>query len=434
MHDINITSFIKIIWIAMIKQFFSFILSAALFFASINYAEATIDDLVNNAKPDRAKSWTLLDQPNIQLNEYYISALDLACGFKAFGYNSRNDALDIMLSALADIDEQYEDRNNKLRTYIENEYNGNVENYLRSLKNIQYELTYTPNRFYNTNDFNEFPEELTYSLINAFALLNNKNLCIYEEVKNENEDKIISLTHSFSLDHANETLHLLCRGLHYNKLVFAWEEEENTKALTAENNYLNELRLFYECESSIQITQPSFNNALKLYETPDNQKLDPSDPCYTELQTQMNMMLSSDALMPINNGNDFFVNNYINNEGFRQTEVIPSYSDTISNSLTSVFDNGLPNGYFDTPQTEEYNDKNYLNLIQEDIPFLSCSVMNIADNERNISNNPSNNIVNSSKNMVDENPSNNNFNIIDDYYESKMALDDGFYYNENDFN
>jgi hypothetical protein len=380
----------------VLKKISSVLFSSFLFISSINYAEATfIDDLVEAAKPDRETPWMLFDQPNIQFNEYHISALNRACGFRAFGYASRNDAIDAMLNALANIDEQHENRNAKLRAYIENDCSDNVEAYLKSLKNEEYELPYTINRYVDT-DIDKTFEEYTYSLINAFALLNNISLCIYEEVKEE--PRTISLTHSFVCDQSDEVLHLLCRGLHYNKLAFTFDENANLKAQMAENDYLNELRFSYEAVSSNQMMQPVFNNSFH-----NNIKLsDKFDENDQEMLSNVNNTLFSSNSEQSSINNKFnIIDEYMGQDvtATKQTQVEPSYPGVPSSMMgrISAFNSGTL----------------YSNNISE-IEFIRESEHTEPHFTRNILENGN------SDNIIDENN-----------YE--MNLGDGFYYNPADF-
>ncbi|MDP1723298.1 MAG: hypothetical protein Q8L85_01170 [Alphaproteobacteria bacterium] len=423
----------------MIKKISTVLFPAFLFFSSTNYLEATfIDGLVESAKPDRSTPWMLFDQPNIQFNEYNISALDLACGFRAFGYASRNDAIDAMLSALADIDEQYENRNAQLRVYIENDCGDNVEDYLKSLKNTQYELPYTINRYIDS-DIDKNLEEFTYTLINAFALLNNISLCIYEEVKDEK--KTISLTHSFRCDKSDKILHLLSRGLHYNKLVFTSDENENLRAQDAENNYLSELHVFYERELGNKVMQPSFNNPLFDYNFSSN-ITEQSNKFNADEQKKINyfnnMMFSSDQREPsivdkINIIEDYTAEQSTNVEQNPMTPIYPGMLHKVSALITneSVF-NDISNGYFDTLK-KEASDIDYIEMLENQMDLLHSNVVNSINNERertqvNLANEMSSN--NHSYNIID----NNSLNNITYNNDGNMDLGDDFYYNPNDFN
>ncbi|MDP1724471.1 MAG: hypothetical protein Q8L85_07185 [Alphaproteobacteria bacterium] len=233
----------------MIKKYFFVLMSFFVFFLSVNYSDATIDEAVNAARPDRSTPWYLSDKPNITFNEYYISATDLACGFRAFGYDSRESAIDAMLKALADQDPRYTKRNEKLREYIKNDYaeNISVEEYLNKIKKTQYELPFNANKLFLDNDnvvkkIYE-PLNIPYTFINAFALLTHKNLHIYNIHSNENKN--IYLSHSFMHDSGSvkEDLFLLCKGIHYNKLVPTGYQGTNARAKDAEDKYLTELRL-----------------------------------------------------------------------------------------------------------------------------------------------------------------------------------------------
>ena len=433
----------------MIKKISTILFPAFLFFSSTNYLEATfiddiataptfIDGLVESAKPDRSTPWMLFDQPNIQFNEYHISALDLACGFRAFGYASRNDAIDAMLNALADIDKQYENRNAKLRIYIENDCGDNVEDYLKNLKNTPYELPYTVNRYIDS-DIDKNLEEFTYTFINAFALLNNISLCIYEEVKDEK--KTISLTHSFICDESDKTLHLLCRGLHYNKLVFTSDEKENLNAQNAENNYLSELHVFYERESGNKVTQPSFNNPLLDYNFSSN-VTEQSNKFNADEQRKLNdfnnMLFSSDQpqsskVAQINIIEDYTAEQSTNVEPHQMTPIYPAMLHKVSALITneSVFKD-ISTGYFDMLK-KEASDIDYIEMLENQMDLLPSNVVNSINNERertqvNSTNEMSSN--NHSDNTIEYNSSNNiTYNNNDD-----MDLGDDFYYNPNDFN
>lgn len=372
----------------MIKKISTILFSSFLFVSSINYVEATfIDGLVEAAKPDRTTPWMLFDQPNIQFNEYHISALNRACGFRAFGYASRNVAIDAMLNALADLDEQHENRNAKLRAYIENDCGGNVEDYLKSLKNDEYELPYTINRYVDA-DIDKMLEEYTYTLINAFALLNNVSLCIYEEVKDE--PKTISLTHSFVCDQSDEVLHLLCRGLHYNKLTFTSDEKANQKAQIAENDYLNELRFSYEPALNNQMTQPIVNNSVHNITNLSDHFNQEDQNLYNNFN---NIIFSSNSENNLN-----IIDEYMGQDSVvsQQTQVEPSYpgySDLSSSVLGRI-----------TTSNMLYSDNATESIHEGDQDRLIYNVLGDG----------------TSDNIIDN----------DDHI---MDLDDGFHYNPADF-
>ncbi|MDP3532108.1 MAG: hypothetical protein Q8S31_02335 [Alphaproteobacteria bacterium] len=433
----------------MIKKISTILFPAFLFFSSTNYLEATfiddiatapsfIDGLVESAKPDRSTPWMLFDQPNIQFNEYNISALDLACGFRAFGYASRNDAIDAMLSALADIDEQYENRNAKLRIYIENDCGDNVEDYLKNLKNTPYKLPYTINRYIDS-DIDKNLEGFTYTLINAFALLNNISLCIYKEVKDEK--KTISLTHSFICDESDKTLHLLCRRLHYNKLVFTSDENENLMAQDAENNYLSELHVFYERESSNKVMQPSFNNPLFNRSFSSNNSKTSNTP-NVDVDVQQKLFNNITNMMFLSNQQEeSTINNIIedgadkkstNVENHHMTTVHQSVIPRVSGSIENASVFNIQNNYLNVPEKEAPG-IDYIKILENEMDLLSVNIVNDMNSERERAQFNSNNqmsVNHHSDNIIDYNSLNNISYNNDD----NMDLGDDFYYNPNDFN
>ncbi|MDP1974560.1 MAG: hypothetical protein Q8K37_01160, partial [Alphaproteobacteria bacterium] len=182
----------------MIKKYFFVLVSFFVFFSSVNYSDATIEEAVNAARPDRTNPWKLNSNQKITFNEYYISGKNLACGFKAFGYDSREEAIDAMLNALKDNDTKYERRNRKMREYIKNDYaeNISVEEYLNKIKNTQHELSYNPNKqLFEDGTLKKIsePQNVPYTLIDAFAVLNNKNLYIYNIAPGE---KTVFISHA----------------------------------------------------------------------------------------------------------------------------------------------------------------------------------------------------------------------------------------------
>jgi hypothetical protein len=234
----------------MIKYVCTISLSLFIFFSCVNCSESTIDDVVNSARPDRTNPWKLNTNPSVLFNEYYISGENLACGFRAFGYNSREEAIGAMLKALKDTSSQHERRNRKMREYIKDDCSSaemSVEEYLNKIKNMKHELSYNAN--YNFLDQNNEIQKIHHdskvpcTLINAFALLNNKNLYIYNVVPNE---KIIFLSHAFFTDNKNENVYLLQKNMHYNKLaqisIDVKDRDANTIAQHDENRYLEELK------------------------------------------------------------------------------------------------------------------------------------------------------------------------------------------------
>lgn len=409
----------------MIKNFFTILFSIFLLFSSTSFINATIEDLVNGAKPDRSIPWTLLDEPYIQLNEYHISALNRACGFRAFGYISRNDAIDDMVNALHSIDEQYENRNTKLRTYIENDCGEKAEDYLKSLKKSEYELSYTQNRFENIINDKTF-EEFTYTLINAFALLKNVNLCIYEEVVDQN--KTISLTHSYALDSSNETLHLLCRGLHYNKLVFVQDENANMHAQVDENNYLNELYLYYAQEEHVKNQQPSHSDSTTINQHDDAlSNFDHNiSSCIDRIMGAPISKLKTSTFLDVD---DFY--HCPSNKHEDPINIIEDYADNTSNSTQPIFEsNGIE--FFDEKKEEKF-DFGCTYLLKDTTACLP-PLFNHDDRTNSTATQVDVNMYNYihsevaptySDNLIDITNSNNNFDYIND--------DNDFYYDPTDF-
>ncbi|MDP1723188.1 MAG: tetratricopeptide repeat protein [Alphaproteobacteria bacterium] len=256
----------------MIKNISFIFLSFFIFFSSVNCSECTIDDAVNASIPDRTNPWKLNTNQAITFNEYYISGKNLACGFKAFGYDSREEAIDAMLNALNDNDTKYERRNRKMREYIKNDYaeNISVEEYLNKIKNIKHELSYNANKYFldQNKKIQKIDPNLPilYTLIDAFAVLNNKNLYIYSAAPGE---KILFISHAFSNDssNVNQNLSLLHKNQHYNRLVETGHVNTNIRSQNDEDKHLTELRnslleegRFREEQLSLNISFDSFSS------------------------------------------------------------------------------------------------------------------------------------------------------------------------------
>jgi hypothetical protein len=231
-----------------------------------------IDNIVEKATPDRSIPWKVTDS-TLRFDEYFISTLKSECGFRAFGYDSKEIAIDTLLGALKDKSSIASTlRSTKLREFIDNDHGSksnfsSAENYLNNLKTAKHELTYQPNiNIYDKkNIIQKITEDVSYTLIDAFALLYNKNLYIYEVDPSKN--KTLFLSHSYIISNNAENLYLLRKGFHYNRLVPTKDVSLNNLAKSAETQYLEELRNYYtkkyQKNSPYQRQNSSFNSKKK---------------------------------------------------------------------------------------------------------------------------------------------------------------------------
>jgi uncharacterized protein HemY len=209
-----------------------------------------IQNIIEKATPDRSIPWKVIDS-TLRFDEYFMSTLKSECGFKAFGYASKETAIDEMLGALKDKSSITSTlRSNKVREFIDNDHGSktnfsSAENYLIYLKTAKHELTYQPNKntYSKTNGVQQITEDVFYTLIDAFALLNKKNLYIYEVDPSKN--KTLFLSHSYIISNNAEDLYLLRKGFHYNKLVPTKDVNSKNLAQNAETQYHEELRNYY---------------------------------------------------------------------------------------------------------------------------------------------------------------------------------------------
>ena len=78
------------------NRFTSILLIVFVLFFSINqqgFSNPTeIQNIIEKATPDRSIPWKAIDS-DIRFNEYFISTLKSECGFKAFGYASKEIAI-----------------------------------------------------------------------------------------------------------------------------------------------------------------------------------------------------------------------------------------------------------------------------------------------------------------------------------------------------
>ncbi|MDP3532699.1 MAG: hypothetical protein Q8S31_05365 [Alphaproteobacteria bacterium] len=233
------------------NRFTSIFLVVFILFFSINqqvFSNPTeIDNIVKNAKPDRRSSWEVSGSI-LRFNEYFISTLKSECGFRAFGYTSKEVAINAMLDALKDKSTLVNTlRAERLRQFIDNDHDNPVnfssaESYLNNIKKTKHELSYQPNEnvYDKKKGIQKIIEKPSYTLIDAFASLNNKNLYIYEVDLSKN--KTLFLSHSYIINNNAESLYLLRKGFHYNKLVLINDLPSNNVAQNLETQYHQELR------------------------------------------------------------------------------------------------------------------------------------------------------------------------------------------------
>ncbi|MDP1723149.1 MAG: tetratricopeptide repeat protein [Alphaproteobacteria bacterium] len=206
-----------------------------------------IQSIIEKAKPDRRSPWEVSGSI-LRFNEYFISTLKSECGFRAFGYTSKEVAINAMLDALKDKSTLVNTlRAERLRQFIDNDHDNPVnfssaESYLNNIKKTKHELSYQPNEnvYDKKKGIQKIIEKPSYTLIDAFASLNNKNLYIYEVDLSKN--KTLFLSHSYIINNNAESLYLLRKGFHYNKLVLINDLPSNNVAQNLETQYHQELR------------------------------------------------------------------------------------------------------------------------------------------------------------------------------------------------
>ncbi|MDP1724333.1 MAG: hypothetical protein Q8L85_06490 [Alphaproteobacteria bacterium] len=225
----------------------------------------SIDKAVEEARPNRTSPWIRFNSQNKQIayNEYYISGKDSACGFRAFGYDSRVQAVDTLIGALTNpaINPA---KKNQIKEYIKNsiytaedgvlcaifgadrptsdskeQFASNEQNqitYLNYFKTPGIELSF---QIHFDDEGNPIENDRKYDLIDAFAVLKEVNLYIYRP---QGADKKLRLAHFISFNAARKNLLLIYKDAHYNRLALCDVAADCNEALLDENSDLEILR------------------------------------------------------------------------------------------------------------------------------------------------------------------------------------------------
>ncbi|HLD95188.1 MAG TPA: hypothetical protein VI959_00910, partial [Alphaproteobacteria bacterium] len=195
---------------------------------------------------DRSEPWQV-EGEDLLFNEYYTSALNNECGFKSLGFGDKAQTISFLKEALSIskgtnlYDELFSLIVTELKT--DQQRDPIFKRFSNTPEGIEKYLDYILTTPYMLN-FEQHLQGLTpYGLLDALALILNKNVKIYEPT-HEGSKKLV-LTHTFIANPSLPTVfqNMIYRGLHFNTAVETTLKAQNTQALQREADFLNELKM-----------------------------------------------------------------------------------------------------------------------------------------------------------------------------------------------